>query len=219
MLSVGARRVDPSQAQAWIARHSQSGANGWPNYDRYDSGTDDTSLSEPDLLAPALLNVPITLDTFPGLRKRLPQLNTALRSVPRNAALSAADVSGPHLRLADDAELAAAAAAFSVLDQDRPTGVRLTKLAKILHRKRPRLLPLYDQYVRVCYCLPDEGVAAAVPPVRGRSYVAFVAELMQAMRQDFRDPRWRELDLPEGMTTLRALDIVAWHVGQVRRTA
>lgn len=216
MLSVGARRVDPSQAQAWIARHCESDVNGWPNYDRYDSGTDDSSLSEADLLAPALLNVSIRLDTFPGLKKQLTRLNHDLQNVPRNAALSEADVSGPHLHLADDGELASAAAAFSLLDQQRPKGVGLTKLAKILHRKRPRLLPLYDQYVKACYCLPGEGVAAVIPPSRGRSHIAFVTELMGAMRQDLANPRWRDLDLPHGMTTLRALDIVAWHAGQIR---
>lgn len=75
MLTVGARRVDPAEAQAWVTKHAEPGINGWPNYDWYQSGADGSLLSEADLLAPALLNVPITLATFPGLKKRLPELN------------------------------------------------------------------------------------------------------------------------------------------------
>ncbi len=76
--------------------------------------------------------------------------------------------------MADEDDLVATAQAFAMLDYDRPPGVRLTKLAKVLHRKRPRLLPLYDRYVRACYCLPDGDRPAVIPAVRGRSYVDFL---------------------------------------------
>jgi hypothetical protein len=88
-------------------------------------------------------------------------------------------------------------------------------LAKVLHRKRPRFIPLYDERVRSVY---QDREAAPVPAVRGRSWEAFMPLFAAAVRDDLR----RELafyselaglaqDPP--ITPLRALDIVAWWVG------
>lgn len=38
-------------------------------------------------------------------------------------------------------------------------------------------------------------------------------ELLAAIRDDLAQPGWIELDRPGGMSLLRCLDIVGWHVG------
>lgn len=88
-------------------------------------------------------------------------------------------------------------------------------LAKLLHRKRPKLIPLYDERVRDVY---QGGPTPVLPPEKGRSWAAFMAAFAGAVQRDLRREAqtWREIarlarDPP--ITELRALDIVAWWAG------
>lgn len=212
-LQVGNRSVEPGQAQRWLDEHIASSLNGWAHYDQYDSRTGPDELGETDLLAPGLLNVGITLAQFPALKRRLPTLRKALLAVPADAGL-VADSNLPELRLAGDDDIRAAADAFAILDEDRPFGTRLTTLTKVLHRKRPQLLPLYDRNVRRCYCLDHDGSPARIEENEDRTHSAFVTLLLTAMSKDLTSREWGALVRPKGMSLLRCLDIVAWHVGQ-----
>ena len=91
-------------------------------------------------------------------------------------------------------------------------------LAKVMHRKRPAFIPLYDRFVDYCY----RGVEnAPIPNDRKRGWRAFLPLLGQAhhRRPAGRRGLLREVAaLASGpvITPLRALDIVAWHAGRSR---
>lgn len=167
------------------------GAGGWPA----------------DLLAVALLNArPNPIETFYGLESLLEPINTQLMDPRLTGSLASASV--------DSVE--AIAALYGILDVRRPRQVSLTKLSKALHRKRPALLPLYDQNIRRCYLEIGE---APVPHAVERSWTDFVRVWATAVQHDLRSQHdlWLELAAlapgPE-ITPLRALDIVGWHLGR-----
>lgn len=71
-----------------------------------------------------------------------PALNEVLADLPTDAPLDEAD----------DDVLAAVAALYAVLDQvPKQPQVGMVKLSKVLARKRPGLIPIYDEAVRECY--------------------------------------------------------------------
>ena len=87
-------------------------------------------------------------------------------------------------------------------------------MAKVLHRKRPGLVPLFDSKVQIFY-----QVEACVPPAPpgGRTVREFMVLLIRAMRQDLQDNADEFAQLaalvPSGgppITPLRVLDIVVW---------
>lgn len=95
-------------------------------------------------------------------------------------------------------------------------GAQGTVLAKVLHRKRPRFIPLYDDQVRSVY---QDGPNPPVPPQPGRSWSEFIVLFAAAVQQDLRDEAqfWAEVTaLAPGpkITPVRALDIVAWWAGR-----
>ena len=98
---------------------------------------------------------------------------------------------------------------------------QLTVLSKVLHRKRPALIPLYDEQVRHVH---QGGADPPVPFERGRTWQAFEPLFAAAIQVDLR----RELPFWEAtaaqapgppITALRALDIVAWWAGGGHRVA
>lgn len=119
---------------------------------------------------------------------------------------------------ADEEVVATVGSLFAVLDADRrPRNVLGTTLAKILHRKRPGLVPLYDEQVRRTY---QVGERAPLPVVPGRTWAEFMTQLAGCIRDDLN----RELGFWDELTTLRpvdgpavsrlrVLDIVAWRLG------
>jgi hypothetical protein len=111
---------------------------------------------------------------------------------------------------------------FASLDNgDAPYGVLGTTLAKVLHRKRPHLIPLYDQRIWSCYCTinPTSGEDRVVPTAKDRTWAEFMALMASAMRNDLTDqlPAWGgvlEANPPEPpISLLRCFDIVAWRCG------
>jgi hypothetical protein len=119
------------------------------------------------------------------------------------------------LGTADDHDIETVAHLFGVLDDVRVLGVRGTTLSKVLHRKRPRLIPLHDRHVRAAY------VPVPVAAANRRSWTTYMTLMMEAMRSDLsKCPEvWAELSaIPSGsdgvLTHLRTLDIVAWSIGK-----
>lgn len=212
-LRVGGVVVPRSDALA-LARRYLTERAGWsyPSYDGYQQATALGALVDGDFLAPALLNVPrISVRAYEGLQRVRPDLQTVLDAVP------------PKLRLehASDEDLDHLGQLFSVLDGAGVHGVSATILAKILHRKRPAFIPLYDDQVRGVY---QDGPGAPVPTVRGRSWREFMPLFAAAVREDLvrEMPFWQEiagLAAEPPITPLRALDIVAWWAGRPGRSA
>ncbi len=128
------------------------------------------------------------------------------------------------LELADanEEDLAVLGDMFSVLDDSGVWGARGIVLAKVLHRKRARFVPLYHKQVGTVYQAgPDAPVP---PPPRGthRSWQEFIGLFAAAVQQDLRREAdlWTEvsaLACDPPISALRALDIVAWWAGRPDR--
>ncbi|MDJ0345162.1 DUF6308 family protein [Streptomyces sp. H10-C2] len=152
----------------------------------------DTVTAE-DLIAVQTLSVRIpeqfVLDILEGHLGS--QMSALLRSIPIDMDMAEADAA--HLRARSPADLA-----WHLLGKQR--GIAWVKAGKILARKRPRLLPVYDTVVRCTLGRP-----------RG-----FWLALHAALRDD--DARLhRELltlrqaaGLPETVSALRVCDVVLW---------
>lgn len=98
-------------------------------------------------------------------------------------------------------------------------GAKGTVLAKVLHRKRPRFVPLYDEQVRTVYQSGPDAPVKPPPRRTRRAWRDFVVLYAAAVQDDLRREAslWSEiarLATEPPITTLRALDIVAWKAGQ-----
>ena len=107
----------------------------------------------------------------------------------------------PDLSLADAGaeHVALIASLFAVLDDSGIPGTRGTVLSKVLHRRRPALIPLHDGQVRTV-CLDAEPAPVPYDPRREWSFWQDVADLAPLVP----------------ITPLRAFDIVAWWAGNGR---
>ncbi len=200
------RRQDAlAHATSYLTR-----GHGWayPWYDGFDAQHAAGPLVDADLLAPLLLNVNrISISTYAALQAVLPRLQAALDNI--SPALSLADANPD--QVADVGEL------FAVLDDPGVPGARGTVLSKMLHRKRPALIPLYDEQVRRVYQdSPDAPVPPAADP---RPWQEFWALFSLAVQADLQRelPFWQQIAAlapRPPITPLRALDIVAWWAGR-----
>jgi hypothetical protein len=212
IVMIGNRTVSTDDAVTHARQYLQTPGEHWayPAYDGYLRATAAGPLTEADLLAPILLNVRhLSLRTYYGLLAEVPRLQGLL------------DRLSPDLTLgqASDEDLDVIGQFFSGIDENRLHGASGTTLAKILHRKRPALIPLYDKQVGTCYQI---GVDAPVPFVRGRRWDEFVPLFARAVQTDLiaGSAVWATIatlasDPP--VTPLRALDIVAWHLARIHR--
>lgn len=179
---------------------------GYPAYDAFEAGAGPWSLSDGDFLAPALLNVTVRVRAFYSLAAARGRLEAWLARVPSDARLI--DASQDEVDLLGEL--------FGVLDEGLP-GVGGTILAKIMHRKRPAFLPLYDRYIWWCYVGVD---GAPIRRDRHRTWAEFMPLLAAAMKNDLeREGVWltQVASLATGpvpITALRALDIIAWQGGR-----
>ena len=173
----------------------------YPAYDRLVTNGS-SELVDGDLLAPALMGVHLDAGRFALLREMLPALEAV------------ADLPGVALQDADDDHVYCVAGLFGILDEPRYAGrgIRGTVVSKILHRKRPDLVPIYDSRIFEAYTAP--GV---LPRTSDRSWQQFMAELCMTMRADLHaeakaftalEELAREQDTP--VTQLRILDILVW---------
>lgn len=170
----------------------------FPSYDRLVTNGGPT-LVDADLLAPALIGTEVDRGRFRLLKELLPRLD------------GVSDLPPVALQDADDAVVDQVADLFSVLDEApyAGKGVRGTILSKVLHRKRPDLVPLYDSRIFESYTAPG-----AIERASHRSWHEFMGLLGRQMRDDLRAeaPAFAELDAAcdGAVTPLRALDVLVW---------
>jgi Family of unknown function (DUF6308) len=170
----------------------------FPAYDRLVTNGS-AALVDGDLLAPTLLGAHVDPGRFALLQEMLPRLT------------GVADLPDVALGDADDTELDAVAELFAVLDEPRYAGkgVRGTILSKVLHRKRPDLVPIYDSRIFEAYTAPG-----GISRTRHRTWVEFMALLCRQMRDDLRAEAdaFDALEAVSGraVSRLRMLDILVW---------
>ena len=214
LIRIGSRSASVTEAERWVAEYfapenlTRARPYAHPAYDTYDTRSGASELNDGDLLAPALLNAAPTVRAFYSLQRVRPQVTAALARIPVDVTLGDAVAAGTMPALLGD--LAA------VLDETpRPAGVRLTTLLKVLHRKRPHFVPLYDQFVGACYV--GDGDAFPVHRARTRSWRDYAVAIATAVSEDLSSQQAAFTDLhrlaPQ-VTTLRLLDVLAWKLGR-----
>jgi hypothetical protein len=178
----------------------------YPAYDLLVTNGEPT-LVDGDLLAPVLMGVHIDAGRFSLLREMMPALEAV------------ADLPEVSLEEADDDHVMCVAGLFGILDEPRYAGrgVRGTIVSKVLHRKRPDLVPIYDSRIFEAYTAP--GV---LPRTLDRSWQEFMRLLCMQMRADLQTERdaFTELQLAAEeagcpVTKLRILDILVWRASDV----
>ncbi|MCW2715464.1 MAG: hypothetical protein JWN88_2511 [Frankiales bacterium] len=161
-----------------------------------------SELVDGDLLAPTLMGAHLDAGRFSLLREMLP----ALEAVAELPAVSLQD--------ADEDHVMCVAGLFGILDEPRYAGrgIRGTIVSKVLHRKRPDLVPLYDSRIFEAYTAP--GV---IPRSPHHSWQQFMDMLCTQMRDDLQAEaeafaELERLAAAEGtpVTQLRILDILVW---------
>lgn len=207
-LTVGGASISVDEATDLVGTYVANKTRTWayPAYDAY-PGHPGAELGRADLLAPALLNAGQNpIETYYGFETLLQPLNAGLARLDLTTTLAAAG----------DDTIDAIAQLYGVLDTTKPKHISLTKLSKVLHRKRPGLLPLYDRNIRACYVHIGR---APVPLDRNRSWTELSRVWVRALQEDLTDhlSEWTTLaELAPGpaISPLRALDIVGWHLGR-----
>lgn len=177
----------------------------WPFYDSLVTNGRGDALVTGDFLAPSLLGASVDSDVMAGLISLQQPLQDALSALP----------AVEHLADATDADCDTVAALWAVLDREHvdTADVKPSLVAKVLHRKRPGLIPVWDSRVFTFY--RDAG---CVLVNRGEhSWEDYLRQLTLTIREDLRanPAAFAELAAlapPDGpaLTPLRSLDIVVW---------
>lgn len=181
--------------------------NSWsyPAYDRLVTNGSPV-LVDSDLLAPNLIGAEVDRARFLLLRELMPRI-AGIAGLPPIA-----------LQEAGDEVIAEVAALFAVLDEAPYTGrgVRGTILSKVLHRKRPDLVPLYDSRIFESYTAPG-----AIERSVHRSWHDSMTLLLSQMRADLQgeaaafDALVAVAETAGApLTRLRVLDILIWRTAE-----
>jgi hypothetical protein len=211
-LHVGDREVTVEQAKAWVSDYTSGDKTrkrpySFPAYDHYRGGCDPDRLSDADFLAPMLLNVGMSVRAIYDLQAATDRLNSGLAEIKSDCTL---DVATPGQVQDLVTNL------YRVMDEpgEKPRDVGVTRLSKILHRKRPQFLVLHDRQVRTCY---QERIEY---PKKDRPWAQYMVELSLAIREDLVSQRasFDRLAAAVGaagpVSRVRLLDIVAWNLGK-----
>ncbi len=209
---MGGIRVPRDEAFDPARRYLTDGSGwGYPAYERYEAPRALGPLTDADLLTQPLLNVKhFGLRVYESLQAVRPQLQESLDTIrPEASVLDATDDERESVRRM-----------FALIDRRGIPGSRGTVLSKVLHRKRPRLIPLWDGNVEKVYLL---GATPRIPPMgRRRSWGDFFLVFSDVVRADieadrgfFEDVVALAVDPP--ISLLRAVDVVAWWAGDRKR--
>jgi hypothetical protein len=210
ILRVGGRSISFDAARDLADQYftQRVGKSAYPAYDGY-PGFDGPTLGSQDLLAVVLLNVSNNpVPVYYGLESMMPELNERLAVISEIQEL--ADARTEDLR--DVVHL------FGVLEEMPAKHIRLTTLSKVLHRKRPHILPLFDDNIAFCYSeCPDAPVPYLRPGARTKAEYRML--WLSAVQRDLSTQfeQWSELAaMAPGprITPLRALDIIGWELGR-----
>jgi hypothetical protein len=206
-ITVGGFTEQVDKARSLVREYvTEYGNWSYPAYDGYLRDAFTKDVRQQDLLAAALLNAgQQPIPTYYGLLKLLPEINQRLAD-PRLRGT---------LQEADDDTLVAIAELYGILDERPQHQVQLTKLSKVLHRKRPELLPLYDENIRRCYF--EFGDHVRVAPVKRRKDKDRMLVWLPEVRKDLREglQNWNALAalaVEPTISPLRALDILGWRL-------
>lgn len=211
---VGARTVSQVDAERWIVEYFDEASNrttnkpyAYPAYDALDTGSSPNELNDGDLLAPTLLNAAPTIAAFYSLQSARGRLQEALGQIDPELTLAEAVANSTVDRLLGNL--------VAVLDDRRLYGVRLTTLLKVLHRKRPKFVPLYDRFVKMCYV----GSTVSHPVTYRRSVptATYALDVARAICNDIESQavEFRRLsDIAPGIPPLRLIDVLAWKLGR-----
>ncbi|WP_370087670.1 DUF6308 family protein [Streptacidiphilus sp. MAP12-16] len=214
MLRVGGRLTPLGRAVHWVTQYfdataNQTGKNpyAYPAYDDLHTGSSPDQLTDGDLLAPTLLNAAPSITAFYTLQALRPTLEAALAAIPPDLTLQDAVRTGRHHELVGEL--------FRCLDEQKTPGVQLTTLTKVLHRKRPLLIPLHDRHVRACYV--NDGPTYPMRRTAGRTWAHYTATLAASIADDLdrQAEQWAVLRscVPD-IGLLRILDVVAWNTAR-----
>lgn len=214
VIRIGGRSASMTEAEDWISAYFTRANEhldkpyAYPAYDDHESGSGPFELNDGDLLAPALLNAAPTVRAFYSLQRVRPRLVEALADIPVDTSLQDAVAAGTMPELLGEL--------VAVLDgPEPPRGAGLTTLLKVLHRKRPSFIPLYDQFVGACYL--GAGEAFPVTRVKRRSWRDYAVAVATAMSNDLSSQQQafaRLHALARQVSTLRLLDVLAWRLGR-----
>jgi hypothetical protein len=202
------------RATAYLQSPDDQAPSSYPAYDAYDTRAAETELVDADLLSPLLLNAAPDLTAYRTLQRWRGALETGLRRVAEVAARGGGGADWPELDTA-------IGQLFQPLDDERGGHVTGTSLSKVLHRKVPSAIPLYDSKIFWVYC--SAPVVRIEPhPERKLTWVEFMSIVSRELRRDMHEPDALELiaqvrKLAEDVcpiTDLRAWDIIAWQAAK-----
>lgn len=168
----------------------------------YDGPGDPGILSPADVLATGFVNVPIgkrqVWEMF-GANNEYGVLRRLIQAVLDQTSYAAPVLE--ELSLGSGPEWAAIEAAM--LCTDTTARFTPTVVSKILHRKRPNLMPMMDRHVFDAYAEGTKDWRETMLRLQGdlREH----SEALDRLRAPYQSPDGRP------MTRLRALDIVVWH--------
>jgi Family of unknown function (DUF6308) len=213
-IRIGAHLVGYETAHGWVMEYFNAAENftakrpfAYPAYDDLWTGSGPDEVNDGDLLAPGMLNAPIDVAGLYALQRIRPRLKAALERTPETVTLTSAIEDGS---LQDRMK-----SFFGVLDERRLAHVGFTKLTKILHRKRPKFVPIHDKFVRKCYV---GGEGYPVHPNKNRMWADYASEMAAAMdgdiRRQFTTLEHLRADSGADVSTLRVLDVIAWNAGK-----
>jgi len=170
----------------------------YQNYDLAIVAQDDV-LTESDIRVANAMIARMSPRVIAGLYARAPVINAALAEIPPSASLAAPDDAVPWQALEG-----------LMRAMDGIPEVRLARQTKVLHKKRPALIPILDSVV--------EGYLRRVDPIRRTgdpardavelicSYKRELDENLEALRALRSELRRRDFDLTE----CRLLDLFIW---------
>ncbi|WP_284762509.1 DUF6308 family protein [Arthrobacter sp. efr-133-R2A-63] len=208
LLTVGALHTSVDHAYELARGYLTEPGWSYPAYDGYPGTPDSRNVGHQDLLAPGLLNAgQQPLQTYYGFLNLLEVMNSRLIHK---------DIKGT-LDEAPAGTLAAITNLYTTQMEDPQPQVLLTKMSKVLHRKRPGLLPLFDKYVLRAYSYRGHVPRVAPPPPGKRPDRAWVASWLVEVKADLCDGlrHWEAIAAMApgpAITPLRAMDMVTWRL-------
>jgi hypothetical protein len=208
LLTVGGLRTSVDHAYELAKGYLTEPGWSYPAYDGYPGTPDSRQVGPQDLPAAGLLNAgQQPLKTYYGFLNLLDVMN---------ARLAHKDIKG-RLEEASPETLEAITNLYATHMDDPQPQVQLTKMSKVLHRKRPGLLPLFDLYVLRAYSYRGETPRVAPPPPGKRPGKSWVAAWLPEVQTDLVAGmnHWQAIAaMAKGpaITPLRAMDMVTWRL-------
>jgi hypothetical protein len=201
-LMLGGRHVDPDEVWARVLRYcglpwDDHPAETWA-FRYFDAiETDPTSVSPQDVVSAGALHSGLSRDDLAWFWDHRAELDDWLGSFPVDE----------QLRTADEATIAQLAELPMLFP-----GPSLSLLTKVLHRKRPWLIPMVDREI-IDWYRPLTGQRRAVEA--WAPLLPLLAEDLEVNRDQLVEPRVVLLILHNLLVTdLRMVDIVIWMGGQ-----